>query len=31
MEAFRADQHRYTDFEAYFDAYERIHEPEDGE
>ena len=31
MEAFRADQDRYADAEAYFDAYERIHEPEDGE
>jgi hypothetical protein len=31
VEAFRADQDRYADAEAYFDAYERIHEPEDGE
>jgi hypothetical protein len=30
-EAFRADQHRYADAESYFDAYERVHEPEDGE
>ena len=30
-EAFRADQDRYADAEAYFDAYERIHGPEDGE
>ena len=30
-EAFRADRDRYADAEAYFDAYERIHEPEDGE
>ena len=30
-ETFRADQDRYADAEAYFDAYERVHEPEDGE
>ena len=30
-EAFRADQDRYADAEAYFDAYERDREPEDGE
>ena len=30
-EAFRADQDRYADAEAYFDAYERAHKPEDGE
>jgi hypothetical protein len=30
-EAFRADQDRYADTEAYFDAYERVHEPEGGE
>jgi len=30
-EAFRADQDRYADAEAYFDAYERVREPEDGE
>jgi len=29
-EALRADQDRYADAEAYFDAYEPIHEPEDG-
>ena len=31
MEAFRADQDRYADAEAYFDAYERFDVPEDGE
>jgi hypothetical protein len=31
VEAFRAFQDRYADAEAHFDAYERIHEPEDGE
>jgi hypothetical protein len=31
VEAFRADQDRYADAEAHFDAYERIHEPEDDE
>jgi hypothetical protein len=30
-ETFRADQDRYADTEAYFDAYERVHEPEGGE
>jgi hypothetical protein len=30
-EAFRADQDRHADLEAYFDAYERVHEPRDGE
>src|ERR1022692_2809397 len=30
-ETFRADQDRYADAEAYFDAYERVHDPEDGE
>ena len=30
-EAFRADQDRYADTEAYFDAYERAHEPMGGE
>jgi hypothetical protein len=30
-EAFRADQGRYADAKAYFDAYERIHESGDGE
>ena len=30
-EVFRADQDRYADAEAYFDAYERAQEPEDGE
>jgi hypothetical protein len=30
-EALPADQHRYGDAEAYFDAYERVREPEDGE
>ena len=29
-EAFRADRDRYADAEAYFDAYERAHKPEDG-
>jgi hypothetical protein len=31
VEAFRADQDRYVNDEASFDAYERMHEPEDGE
>lgn len=31
VEEFRAGQDRYADAEAYFDAYERIHEPADGE
>jgi hypothetical protein len=31
VEAFRADQDRYADAEASYDAYERIHESEDGE
>lgn len=30
-EAFRADQDRYADGEPHFDAYERIHERQDGE
>jgi hypothetical protein len=30
-EMFRADQDHYADTEAYFDAYERVHEPGDGE
>ena len=30
-ETFRADQDRYADTEAYFDAYERVREPGDGE
>jgi hypothetical protein len=30
-ETLRADQDRYEDAEAYFDAYERVQEPEDGE
>jgi hypothetical protein len=30
-ETFRADQDRSADAEAYFDAYQRAHEPEDGE
>jgi len=30
-EVFRADQDRYAGAEAHFDAYERIHQPEDGE
>ena len=30
-EALRADQDRYAEAEEYFDAYERVHEPEDGE
>lgn len=30
-EVFRADQDRYGDAEAYFDAYERVRGPEDGE
>ena len=30
-EVFRADQDRHADAEAYFDAYERAQEPEDGE
>ena len=30
-EAFRADQDRYADTEAYFDAYGRVAAPEDGE
>jgi hypothetical protein len=30
-EAFRADQDRYADTEAYFDVYERRHESGDGE
>jgi len=29
-ETFRADQDRYTDTEAYFDAYERVNGLEDG-
>jgi hypothetical protein len=31
VEAFRADQDRYVNAEASFDAYERRHGPEDGE
>jgi uncharacterized protein (DUF1778 family) len=31
VETFRADQDRYADAEAYFDAYERAREPEDDE
>lgn len=31
VEVFRADQDRYADTEAYFDAYQRFNEPEDGE
>jgi hypothetical protein len=30
-EAIRARQDRYANAEAYLDAYERVHEPEDGE
>jgi hypothetical protein len=30
-EVFRADQDRYADSEAYFDAYQRGHQSEDGE
>nr|MDT0666742.1 hypothetical protein [Micromonospora sp. DSM 115978] len=30
-EAFRADQDRYVDARAYFDAYDRVHDAEDGE
>ena len=30
-ETFRADQERYSDAEAHFDAYERVNQPEDGE
>jgi hypothetical protein len=30
-EMFRADQDRYADAEAHFDAYERVHERQDGE
>ncbi|MGO9079154.1 MAG: hypothetical protein ACLQDY_08940 [Streptosporangiaceae bacterium] len=30
-EAFRADQDRYADAQAHFDAYERVREAEDGE
>ena len=30
-EAFRDDQDRYADTQAYFDAYERAHQPEEGE
>ena len=29
-EVLRDDQERYADAEAHFDAYERVHEPEDG-
>jgi hypothetical protein len=29
-EAFRDDADRYADAKAYFDAYERAHDPEDG-
>jgi hypothetical protein len=29
-EAFRADQDRYADTEAHFDAYDRVHRSEDG-
>lgn len=31
VEAFRADEHRYADTDAYFDAYGRSAAPEDGE